>query len=72
MSYSYKDMPDKTLDGVIQELQHGLSVIAAYFITTHGIPREVLEEKFDAMSNTDKLHFYMRFRNKNPDLFNCV
>ncbi len=71
MTYTYKDMPDKTKEGIKKETSLGLAVAAFYFETTLGIPQETfksfLEEK--CKSDAEKLLWYMNFRNDNPELY---
>lgn len=67
--YSYKDIPDKTVDGIRREVSKGLAVIAVYFQTTFGFPFEVFKDKIDSMDDAKKTLFYMNFRNKHPELF---
>jgi hypothetical protein len=68
--YTYRDMEDKTREGIHAEVQRGLAVMAFYFITTKGIPKDIVREWFEEtvepLTNAAKIDAYMRFRNDHP------
>lgn len=71
MPYTYKDIKDKSIEGIKKETTEGLAKIGFYFFTTYGIPlnvfRDILSERFHTM--VDEVHLYFRFRNDHPELF---
>lgn len=71
LMYTYKDIVDKSKDGIKKEVSMGLGKIAFYFLNVLGIPPEVFEDwvKEKTPTDADKLYFYMNFRNEYPDLF---
>lgn len=71
MMYTYHDMKDKTKDGVLSEMARGLAKIGFYFETTLGVPFEFFCDWLDEYrpTNADRMHFYMKFRSNNPELF---
>lgn len=71
MKYTYQDIPDKSKEGIIKEVQMGLAKIAFHFVSVLGIPREVFDEmlKEKCPDNLSKLSFYLHYRNENPNLF---
>lgn len=71
ISYTYKDMPDKTLNGIKQEASKGLAIMAAYFVTTKGLPLDMIQEELRERCHTaaDSINVYMGFRNEHPELF---
>ncbi len=71
MRYTYKDMPDKSKEGILEEARNGLATAAFWFQTTQGIPVEIFKEWLHEKCPTaaDSLHFYMNFRNQHPELF---
>lgn len=69
MKYTYKDMPDKTKEGILQEVDEGLLTAAVYEYTTNGIPLEMFNDRMKDWSRADQLFYYMRFRNEHPKLF---
>lgn len=64
-------MPDKSVTGIIKEVESGLAVAAFYFEDTLGLPLEIfkmeMEEK--CSTNDQKILWYFNFRNLHPELF---
>lgn len=71
MTYSYKDIKDKSKTGMDAELAEGIALIAAHFKTQHGMPIEVFQELNKEWLNNRAMAwiFYMDFRNKHPLMF---
>lgn len=67
--YTFNTLKDNTKMGVINELQNGLTTMAVYFATSHGLPLEIFNEQISKMSLIEQLDMYMRFRNENKKLF---
>ncbi len=70
--YTYKDVKDKTKEGMDKELSEGLGIIAAYFYRTHGLPLDMFKDMAETThlrSRSDQWAFYMSFRNTNPTVF---
>jgi hypothetical protein len=69
--YKYKDIPDKTKEGLDRELEEGLTIIAIFFHNTLGVPIEVFKEDFlpRLKNKAEQMLFYMNFRNMHPELF---
>ena len=68
--YSFKDIKDKSKEGMDKELEEGLIKIAVYFNTTHGMPLDMFNDLQYGKNKAEQLMFYMNFRNSNPKLFN--
>jgi len=64
-------MPDKTKEGIREEVEKGLGKIASYFFQTYGMPLEVFKEEYESKckNGAESLLFYMNFRNEHPELF---
>ena len=69
IEYSYKDMPDKSNQGIRSEVEYGLGVMAAYFFITIGYPFDDFSDMVNKLSDEAKIFVYMTFRNKHPQLF---
>jgi len=71
ITYKYENMPDKSKDGIRNEVSKGLGKIAFYFSQTYGMPIEIFKEIYeDKCDNGLKsLMFYMNFRNEHPEVF---
>lgn len=71
MKYTYNEIPDKSKEGIRQEVIRGLATIAFWFATTKGVDKETflhwLEEKCPTQAH--ELLFYMDFRNEHSELF---
>ncbi len=71
MTYAYKDIPDKSKEGMDSELSNGMAAIAFYFQSVLGIPYDVFVEDFMPKIETKAQAWmvYMNFRNAHPTLF---
>ncbi len=71
MKYTYNEITDKSIDGVCKELGRGLGVISFYFLSVHGMPLEMFTDLLEKTcpSGSDKMFFYLKFRNIHPQLF---
>lgn len=71
MKYTYDNMPDKSKEGVMDELGNGLAAIAFHYETVLGVPLEIFEDMLEEKcpTNAHKLRFYMRYRNEKPEIF---
>jgi hypothetical protein len=70
MKYTFKDIKDKSKEGVHKEVEEGLAIIAVYFQESLGVNVEVFEEWIEKLpTNADIINFYMNFRNEHPKLF---
>lgn len=71
MKYTYNEMPDKSKQGIKNEVSKGLAIIAFYFQTVLGIPLDTFEDMLEkrCKNDADKLFFYINFRNDKPEIF---
>lgn len=71
--YGYKDMKDKTIEGIRNETKNGLLTMAFYMYQTRGFPIENFNNEIKRRNfNLDQQTLmYLHFRNENPKLFNA-
>lgn len=70
MKYSYKDILDKSKEGMDKELEKGVIIAGVYMHQTLGFPIDVFSEIFNEFENKGKQwEFYLNFRNKYPKAY---
>lgn len=70
MRYTYKDIPDKSKEGMDKELKEGVIIAGVYMNQTLGLPIETFIEFFSNFENkAQQWNFYMNFRNKYPKAY---
>ena len=68
--YRWENMPDHSMEGIKKEVQSGLTTMAVYYSTTHGIPVEMFNERMSVHKTLlESLMLYLNFRNEHPKLF---
>jgi hypothetical protein len=70
--YTYKDIKDKTPQGLAEELIHGMTIASVYYYTNLGVPPEVFNEWITTIlkNRAEQWWWYMNFRNEHLDLYN--
>ena len=71
VTYDYKNIPDKSKEGLEKELKNGLTIAAVFFHTTLGVPLEMfnLWLRTKLKNRAEQWLWYMKFRNEHPELY---
>ena len=67
--YKYQDMPNKSVEGIHNEVVGGLAKMAVFFETTYGLPHELFYDRCQKESLAMLTLAYLDFRNEHPELW---